>query len=129
MPPHAHLSFKVIDEAEWWTSNLNPGSMNCPVVVNSEALADLSDAHREALLGSVDESLEWYLEKYQVSIDKFNAKVAEKNIQVLKFSDSDVAAIKATAKPVLDEWLADMDSRGLPGQELYDLVQTTLKSQ
>lgn len=127
--PHAHLSFKVVDEAEWWTSNLNPGSVNCPVVVNSEALADLSDAHRAALLGSVDEALDWYVEKYQVSVDKFNAKIAENNIQVLTFSDTDVAAIKATAQPVLDEWLADMDGRGLPGQELYDLVQSTLAAQ
>ena len=127
--PHAHLAFKVVDEAEWWTSNLNPGSVNCPVVVNSEALADLSDAHRDALLGSVDEALDWYVEKYQVSVDKFNAKVAEKNIQVLTFSDSDVSAIKATAAPVLKEWLADMDSRGLPGQDLYDLVQATLAAQ
>lgn len=127
--PHAHLSFKVVDEAEWWTSNLNPGSVNCPVVVNSEALADLSDAHRAALLGSVDEALDWYVEKYQVSVDKFNAKITENNIQVLTFSDTDVAAIKATAQPVLDEWLADMDSRGLPGQELYDLVQSTLAAQ
>ena len=126
--PHAHLSFKVVDEAEWWTSNLNPGSVNCPVVVNSDALADLSDAHRDALLGSVDEALEWYLDKYQVSVDKFNAKVAENNIQVLTFSDADVAALKATAQPVLDEWMADMNSRGLPGQELYDLVQSTLSA-
>ena len=127
--PHAHLAFKVVDEAEWWTSNLNPGSVNCPVVVNSEALADLSNEHREALLGSVDESLEWYLEKYQISVEKFDAKVAEKNIQILTFSDNDIDAIRATAKPVLDEWLADMDDRGLPGQELYDLVQVTLKAQ
>lgn len=127
--PHAHLSFRVIDEAEWWTSNLNPGSVNCPVVVNSDALADLPAAHRKALLDSVDESLEWYLDKYQVSVDKFNAKIAEDNIQVLTFSDADINAIKATAKPVLDEWLADMKDRGLPGQELYDLVQATLKAQ
>ena len=127
--PHAHLSYKVVDEAEWWTSNLNPGSVNCPVVVNSEALANLSDAHRDALLGSVDEALEWYLDKYQVSVEKFNDKVAENNIRVLTFSDADVAALKATAQPVLDEWIADMKSRGLPGQELYDLVQSTLAAQ
>lgn len=127
--PHAHLSFKVVDEAEWWTTNLNPGSVNCPVVVNSDALADLSDANRAILLGSVDEALDWYLEKYQVSIDKFEAQIVEQNIQKLTFSDADVAALKATAKPVLDEWISDMNGRGLPGQELYDLVQTTLKAQ
>ena len=124
--PHAHLSFSVVDEAEWWTSNLNPGSVNCPVVVNSDALAGLSDAHREALLGSVDEALEWYVAQYQVSVDAFNAKVEDNGIAVLSFSDEDVARLQATAAPVLEAWLEDMESRGLPGQELYELVQTTL---
>ncbi len=127
--PHAHLSFSVVDEAEWWTSNLNPGSVNCPVVVNSDALADLSDEHRDALLSSIDEALEWYVDQYQVSVDAFNAAVGENDIAVLSFSDEDVAALQATAAPVLEAWLADMDSRGLPGQELYDLVQATLAAQ
>ncbi len=124
--PHAHLSFSVVDEAQWWTSNLNPGTVNCPVVVNSDALADLSDAHREALLSSVDEALAWYVDQYQVSVDAFDAKVAENGIEVLTFSDADVAALQATAAPVLAAWLADMEERDLPGQELYDLVQSTL---
>ena len=127
--PHAHLSFSVVDEAKWWTSNLNPGSVNCPVVVNSEALADLSDTHRAALLGSIDEALEWYLDQYQLSVDAFDAKVEENGIEILTFSDEDVARLQATAAPVLDVWLADMESRGLPGQDLYDLVQATLAAQ
>lgn len=127
--PHAHLSFRVVDEAEWWISNLNPGSVNCPVVVNSEALADLSPAHREALLGSVDEALEWYVDRYGEAVDRFNAKIVDNNIQVLTFSDADVVALKDTAQPVLEEWIADMNSRGLPGQELYDLVISVLDAQ
>ena len=39
------------------------------------------------------------------------------------------AALQATAAPVLEAWLADMEGRGLPGQELYDLVQETLAAQ
>jgi TRAP-type C4-dicarboxylate transport system substrate-binding protein len=27
--PHAHLSFRTIDQATWWTENLNPGTVNC----------------------------------------------------------------------------------------------------
>ena len=43
--PHAHLSFRTIDIGTWWTSNLNPGSVNCPVVANSDALAALYADH------------------------------------------------------------------------------------
>ena len=34
---HAHLSFGTINQADWWTANLNPGTVNCPVVVNIDA--------------------------------------------------------------------------------------------
>jgi TRAP-type C4-dicarboxylate transport system substrate-binding protein len=124
--PHAHLSFKVVDESEWWTTNLNPGTVNCPVVVNTDALNGLSDAHREALLGSVDEALDHYLSAYQVSVDKFEAVVAERSIAKLSYSADDVARLQATAEPVLNDWLAAMDEAGVPGQELYDLVKATL---
>ena len=80
-------------------------------------------------MSSVDEALEWYVDQYQVSVDAFNAAVEENGIEVLTFSDDDVAALQATAAPVLEAWLADMESRGLPGQELYDLVQETLAAQ
>ncbi len=50
--PHAHMSFGTVEAADWWTTNLNPGTVNCPVVVNTDALEALSDEHREALLGS-----------------------------------------------------------------------------
>jgi TRAP-type C4-dicarboxylate transport system substrate-binding protein len=124
--PHAHLSFKVVDESEWWTTNLNPGTVNCPVVVNTDALDGLSDEHRDALLGSVDEALAHYVDAYQVSVDKFEAVVAERNIEKLSYSAEDVARLQATAEPVLNDWLAMMADSGLPGQELYDLVQATL---
>ncbi|MEC9196102.1 MAG: C4-dicarboxylate ABC transporter substrate-binding protein, partial [Pseudomonadota bacterium] len=29
-------------------------------------------------------------------------------------------------KPIHDAWIADMTAQGLPAQELYDLVNTTL---
>ena len=37
---HAHLSFGTINQADWWTANLNPGTVNCPVVVNSTRYAE-----------------------------------------------------------------------------------------
>lgn len=48
--PHAHMSFGTVETGKWWTTNLNPGTVNCPVVANTDALAALSDANRNALL-------------------------------------------------------------------------------
>ncbi len=40
--PHAHMSFGTVETGKWWTTNLNPGTVHYPVVVNTEALAGLS---------------------------------------------------------------------------------------
>ncbi|MEM9279905.1 MAG: C4-dicarboxylate ABC transporter substrate-binding protein, partial [Pseudomonadota bacterium] len=31
------------------------------------------------------------------------------------------------AAPIRDQWIKDMEAQGLPGQELYDLVVSTLE--
>ena len=61
---HAHLSFGTINQADWWTANLNPGTVNCPVVVNIDAYESLSDEHRAALDSSIPEALDHYLANY-----------------------------------------------------------------
>ena len=30
------------------------------------------------------------------------------------------------ADPIRDQWISDMEAQGLPGQELYNLVMSTL---
>jgi len=125
--PHAHLSFRTIDIAKWWTSNFNPGSVNCPVVVNTDALKGLSAKHRDALLSSVDEAMEFYYVTYDATYKKWDAKLKERNVEVVNLSPAVIAAIKnAAADPVRDAWIAGMKEKGLPGQELYDFTVNEL---
>ncbi len=122
--PHAHMSFGTIENATWWTTNLNPGTVNCPVVVNSDALADLSDAHRDALLGSVDEALDHYISYYNgATMDAWGPALDERSIERVTFSDAEIAAFKeAAAGPAAAAWIEENSARGLPAQELYDMV-------
>ena len=129
--PHAHLSFGTVAKGEWWTANFNPGTVNCPVVVNTDALNDLSDSERTALLGSVDEAMSHYLDHYaNKTMKSWLPTLAEKSIEVVNFADSELAALREkVATPQAKAWVADMDKRGIPGQELYDLAQSTLAAQ
>ncbi|MEO0402064.1 MAG: C4-dicarboxylate ABC transporter substrate-binding protein, partial [Pseudomonadota bacterium] len=122
--PHAHMSFGTIENATWWTANLNPGTVNCPVVVNTAALDDLSDAHRAALLGSVDEALDHYIANYNgATMDAWGPALDERSIEVVTFSDEEIAAFKtAAAAPAAAAWIEQAAATGLPAQELYDLV-------
>lgn len=126
--PHAHMSFGTIESGEWWTTNLNPGTVNCPVVVNTEALEDLSDSEREALLGSVDEALDHYITLYNdKTMAAWGPALAEKGIAEITYSDDELAAFKeAVAGPASAAWVEANTAKGLPAQELLDFVAAEL---
>jgi len=126
--PHAHMSFGIMEAAKWWTENLNPGTVNCPVVVNTDALDALTDAERDALLGSVDESLAYYIDNYNNNtMTKWWALLDEKGIEKIGYNEDNLAAFREKAAgPVAAKWIEENNARGLPAQDLYDLVITTL---
>ncbi len=122
--PHAHMSYGTVEAADWWTGNLNPGGVNCPVVVNTDALDALSPEHREALLSSVDEALDYYIDFYEnETMARWAPLLEEKGIETITYDDANLEAFRErVAGPAAEAWIADADARGLPGQELYDLV-------
>lgn len=122
--PHAHMSYGTIENATWWTTNLNPGTVNCPVVVNTDALNALTDAEREALLGSVDEALRHYIDNYtNNTMAAWGPALDERGIERIEFSAEEIAAFReAAAGPIAATWIEENTARGLPAQELYDLV-------
>ncbi|SFA79769.1 TRAP-type C4-dicarboxylate transport system, substrate-binding protein [Poseidonocella pacifica] len=125
---HAHLSFRTIDEADWWTENLNPGTLNCPVVVNTDAYATLSDEHRQILDDSVSEAIDFYLENYGKLLDRWEEVLAEKEVQKVTISDEELAEFRRIGgEPIQLSWIEDMSAVGLPARELYELVQQTLE--
>ena len=127
---HAHFAFRTIDIAEWWTANLNPGTVNCPVVVNIDAYEALSDAEREALDSSVDEAVAHYLDNYAKVLAKWDTVLGEKGVKKVMLEPGEIDAFRArAADPIREKWIADMTAQGLPAQELYDLVMETLKKQ
>ncbi len=124
---HAHLSFGTINQADWWTANLNPGTVNCPVVVNTDAYDALSDEHKAAFDSSIDEAIDHYLANYGELLDRWDSVLAEKGVTKVEIAESEIEAFREKAGPIHDAWIADMTAAGLPAQELYDLVQSTLK--
>ncbi len=128
--PHAHMAFGTVESANWWTTNLNPGTVNCPVVVNTDALNDLSDAHRDALLGSVDEALQHYVETYNgKTMDAWGPALADKGIEAVTYSDAELDDFRQrVAGPAAQAWIEENKARGLPAQELYDLTVSTISA-
>lgn len=126
--PHAHMAFGTVENAKWWTTNLNPGTVNCPVVVNTDALNALSDVERAALLGSVDEALKHYVSNYNnKTMAKWARLLKKKGIEQIRYSQDALAAFREkVANPAADAWVRDNTERGLPAKELLDLVRSEI---
>ena len=122
--PHAHMAFGTVESAAWWTTNLNPGTVNCPVVVNTDALNALNDAEREALLGSVDEALAHYLAHYNdKTMAKWGPTLDARKIARITYTDDELAAFReSVAGPAAAAWVEENTERGLPAAELLDFV-------
>ncbi|RKF15616.1 C4-dicarboxylate ABC transporter substrate-binding protein [Alginatibacterium sediminis] len=126
--PHAHMAFGTVETAKWWTTNLNPGTVNCPVVVNTDALNELSDANRKILLDAVAPALQHYVDYYNdKTMSAWGPKLDEKGIERISFSDAELAQFRETvAGPAKQAWIEDMTAKGLPAQELVSLVESQL---
>jgi len=103
---HAHMAFGSIEAGNWATTNLNLGTANCPVVVNTDALNSLKPKHREALLGSVDEALAHYVANYEgKTIGKYQEVIGKKGIKKVTFDSAQVAELNKLAESVRQDWV------------------------
>ncbi|MFT6221430.1 MAG: TRAP-type C4-dicarboxylate transport system substrate-binding protein [Candidatus Endobugula sp.] len=119
---HAHLAFGSIQAGKWATTNLNLGTANCPVVVNSDALASLSAENKEALLSSVQESLDHYVANYDGKVvAKYNTTIAEKGIESVTFTPAQTAELNTLAESVRTEWIKKYKNQ-FDAQALYDFT-------
>ncbi|WP_428640778.1 C4-dicarboxylate TRAP transporter substrate-binding protein [Roseibium sp.] len=124
--PHAHLSFKVIEVANWWTKNLNPGTVQCPVVVNIDAYEALPDDFKAALDSSVQPALAHYLENYGKVYEKWWPELEKRGVTQVEFSDEELAAFSEKAGPIQTTWVEEKTAAGIPAQEILDMVKSTL---
>ena len=104
-------SFGTIDQAEWWTDNLNPGTVNCPVVVNIDAYEALSDEHRAALDSSVEESIAHYLANYGELLQRGKAFWPKRTCRRSTIATRSRRIPQPAADPIREQWIADMTAR------------------
>lgn len=126
--PHAHLATKSYKVGKWATTNLNLGSANCPVVVNTDALNSLSQKNKEALLGSVDEALDYYYDIYGKTTKKYEDELKKSNVKLITFTPEQTAKLEALSLDVNKEWIKKY-SKDFNSQELFDYTKKLFDNQ
>jgi TRAP-type C4-dicarboxylate transport system substrate-binding protein len=121
--PHAHVATKTFKVGKWASTNLNLGSANCPVVVNTEALNSLSDANRQALLGSVDEAIKYYVDNYNNNATKkYEKEITGAGVARVTFSATQTAELDKLAATVRENWIKKYADQ-FDSKALYDFTE------
>jgi len=120
--PHAHLATKTYKVGKWATTNLNLGTANCPVVVNTDSLNALKPEHKKVLLGSIDEALSFYVDNYENNTTgKYQSAIKEEGLQMVNFSGKQTAELNKLAESVRQEWIKK-HSKDFDAQALFNFT-------
>lgn len=126
---YAHVSYRLTDIGKWYTANMSPGANNCPVVVNITAYKKLPKAYQDLLIAAKEPAYKALYAAYEKADAKNLPMMKEKGLQAVTYTPEQLEEFrKVGAKPVWDEWVAKMDSEGLPGDELLQLIMTSAKN-
>lgn len=118
---YAHVSFKISDEAEWFTSNLAPGTSECGWVLNKTSYDALPPQYQALLMDNRDMVMDVTQAAYAEQ-DAKNLPMFEANMEKIVYSDEELERFREIAgKPVWDEWIA-ANSDKFDAQGVFDTV-------
>lgn len=114
---YAHVAFKISEEAEWFTSNLTPGTSECGWLLNKTALGKLPKQYRDFLMANRDLVMDTEQAAYAAADKKF-LPMFEKKMKKIVYSAAELKRFNEIAgKPVWDAWIkankGKFDSQGV----------------
>jgi TRAP-type C4-dicarboxylate transport system substrate-binding protein len=124
---YAHHAYKVDEVSKWFTGNMSPGAVTCPLVTNIKAYNKLSKEYQDILMNARFGGYEALKAAYKKADDS-NLPVYRKKMKEIRYDDATLAEFrKAGAKPVWDDWVKEATAKGVPAQELLDLILSEAK--
>lgn len=125
LAPHTQLEYNTLKHTTWLSENLNLGTINCPVIVNSFAYNALPSRYKTLLSDSVNSALDHYICNYiENVIDPWKQLRDEYNIKTIDFKQSSdrLSKLRDAAKR---DWVLRSSAVGLDEPEyFYDKVST-----
>lgn len=118
---YAHVAFKISDEAEWFTSNLAPGTSECGWVFNKTSYEKLPDQYKQLLMDNRDMVMDLTQAAYAKQDEK-NLPMFAKTMTRIEYLDSELERFREIAgQPVWDEWIESNKDK-FDSQAVFDAV-------
>ena len=123
-PLNSHVAFKLNEVSEWFTTNMSPGTSDCPIVFNKTSWGKLPDQYKKLVMDARDEVNKTQIQTY-IDIDKKNLPMLLKTLKPVIYSKDQISEFRKVAgKPVWDKWVADNKDK-FDAQGVLDLVFKT----
>ncbi|WP_305988700.1 C4-dicarboxylate ABC transporter substrate-binding protein [Roseibium sp. MMSF_3544] len=118
---YAHVAFKISEEADWYTSNLTPGTSECGWLFNKTAFDALPQQYKDFLWENRDLVMDTELAAYAEQ-DKKNLPAFEESMEKIVYTDEELARFKEIAgEPVWQEWIAANQDK-FDAQGVFDAI-------
>lgn len=120
---YAMDSYRLYEPSDWVTDGFAPGTVNCPWVVNIDAWNALPEEYQTIALEAREAAYDAFDAAYGAARGKAMEKFTGDGLTIVEFSDEEMNKFRELAGvPVWNDWIADAEANGRPGQELFDLM-------
>ena len=118
---YAHGAYKIHEVADWYTTNLTPGSADCPLVLNKTAFGKLPAQYQKLIMDLKGEVLDSYVAAYKKADAKY-LPLFEAKLKKVTFPKETLDQFhEIGGKPVWEKWIADNKDK-FDSQGVFDAV-------
>lgn len=128
MANYALKDYRVYELSTWYAANLDLGILATLVGSGKAAFNALPPQYQKLVLDSIQPSLDSQAADYDKEEKEAVAAFDAKGLKAITYNEQELANLRATAgEPVWKEWVAAMDKKGYPGQEILDFTLAEAK--
>lgn len=118
---YAHAAYKIDEVADWYTANLAPGTVDCPIMFNKTSYEALPSQYQDLLTTIRGELTDVYKKAY-ADADAKNLPRFEEKLQTITYDDAVLESFrKAAGEPVWNEWV-EQNKDNFDAQAVLDRV-------
>ena len=114
---YGHVAYRIHEVSDWYTSNLAPGTADCPIVFARNAY-DALPAEYRTLLEEIESAVEESQLKAYQDADAVNTPLLRESLTEVTYDVETRERLRDTVgKQIIEEWIeenqSDFDARGL----------------
>ena len=121
---YAHVTFRIHEVSDWYTSNMRIGTSECPIAFSIDAYSALSDEYKHLLQEVKESVIDDQIAAY-IEADAKNEPMLEASLEKITYSSDDISRFRSIAgMPVIEAWINENQDKF----DAEDLVQTVFKA-